>query len=111
MSFYSNTHSKIRVVSPEEILREELPLGDTFRLVFDESLDMIFRAKENSSDNNDSSKIRSSQHRKEIFDKCTRCCFIGTCRFDPYHHLKLRCDPWYRADGKDILFERVDWIE
>ena len=51
MSFYSNTHSKVRVVSPEEILREELPLGDTFRLVFDEFLDMTFTSKENNSEN------------------------------------------------------------
>lgn len=108
MSFYSNTHSKVRVVSPEEILREELPLGDTFRLVFDEFLDMTFKSKENNSDN---LNIRSTYTRNKISDKCMRCCFIGTCRFDPYHHLKLRCDPLDRTDRKDILFERVDWIE
>lgn len=108
MSFYSNTHSKVRVVSPEEILREELPLGDTFRLVFDEFLDMTFKSKENNSDN---LNIRSTYTGNEISDKCMRCCFMGTCRFDPYHHLKLRCDPLDRTDRKDILFERVDWIE
>ena len=109
MSFYSNTHSKILVVSPEEILQKELPLRDTFRLVFDESLDMIFRAKENNSSNY---IIRSTQGgSQQISDKCMRCCFMGTCRFDPYHHLKLRCDPLDRTDRKDILFERVDWIE
>ena len=108
MSFYSNTHSKVRVVSPEEILREELPLGDTFRLVFDEFLDMTFKSKENNSDN---LNIRSTYTRNKISDKCMRCCFMGTCRFDPYHHLKLRCDPLDRTDRKDILFERVDWIE
>lgn len=110
MSFYSNTHSKIRVISPEEILQEELPLGDTFRLVFDESLDMIFRAKENVPDKNDII-IRSTRVDNQISTKCMRCCFMGTCRFDPYHHLKLRCDPLDRTDRKDILFERVDWIE
>lgn len=108
MSFYSNTHSKIRVVNSEEILREELPLGDTFRLVFDEFLDMTFKSKENNSDN---LKIRSTHIGNEISTKCMRCCFIGTCRFDPYHRLKLKCDPLDRTDGKDILFERVDWIE
>ena len=108
MSFYSNTHSKVRVVSPEEILREELPLGDTFRLVFDEFLDMTFKSKENNSDN---LNIRSTYTGNKISDKGMRCCFMGTCRFDPYHHLKLRCDPLDRTDRKDILFERVDWIE
>ena len=108
MSFYSNTHSKVRVVSPEEILREELPLGDTFRLVFDEFLDMTFKSKENNSDN---LNIRSTYTGNKISDKCMRCCFMGTCRFDPYHHLKLRCDTLDRTDRKDILFERVDWIE
>ena len=108
MSFYSNTHSKVRVVSPEEILREELPLGDTFRLVFDEFLDMTFKSKENNSDN---PNIRSTYTGNKISDKCMRGCFMGTCRFDPYHHLKLRCDPLDRTDRKDILFERVDWIE
>lgn len=108
MSFYSNTHSKIRVVSPEEILREELPLGDTFRLVFDESLDMTFRAKENVPDNIITRSIRVDN---QISAKCMRCCFMGTCRFDPYHHLMLKCGPLDRTDGKDILFERVDWVE
>ena len=109
MSFYSNTHSKIIVVSPEEILQKELPLGDTFRLVFDESLDMTFRAKENIPDN---IIIRSTRDdSQQISNKCMRCCFMGTCRFDPYHHLVLKCSPISRTDGKDILFERVDLIE
>lgn len=107
MSFYSNTHSKIRVISPEEILQEELPLGDTFRLVFDESLDMFFRAKENVPDNH----LRGTRVGNQISNKCLRCCFMASCRFDPYHHLMLKCDPQNRTDGKDILFERVDWIE
>lgn len=107
MSFYSNTRSKVRVISPEELFRMEFPLGDTFRLVYNESLDMTFRAKENVSDNH----LRSTRAGNQISDKCMNCCFIGTCRYDPYHHLSLRCFPQNRADGKDILFERVDWVE
>ena len=107
MSFYSNTHSKVRVISPEELFRMEFPLGDTFRLVFDESLDMTFRAKENSPDNH----LRSTRVGNQISDKCMNCCFMGTCRYDPYHLISLKCSPQDRADEKDILFERVDWIE